>query len=203
MKNKKIITVMLATIILTFIFVCCNEIRKKKLTGETVIKSFKILEYNISELFKMTHNNVEIGYNSENDYIYDEKLNIYINISDFSYINEYKLKIYENGYEVIDCKIDEGKANNIILCSEGKNSIKIEIYKDDDKIFTDNKDIFYIKSYNNQFAEKINKKGFHVHYMDGTRENYDISGKILKSIGAQIIRTDFRTWKLQIDRKKI
>lgn len=77
--------------------------------------------------------------------------------------------------------------------NEGKNNVKIVVTKEEKQIYSEEKSIYYIKPYVEQFNDKSEKNGVVVHYRDSNPNYEDIDQSIdqLDSLGIQYIRTDF------------
>ena len=77
--------------------------------------------------------------------------------------------------------------------NEGKNNVKIVVTKEENQIYSEEKSIYYIKPYVEQFNDKSEKNGVVVHYRDSNPNYEDVDQSInqLDSLGIQYIRTDF------------
>lgn len=77
--------------------------------------------------------------------------------------------------------------------NEGKNNVKIVVTKEENPIYSEEKSIYYIKPYVEQFNDKSEKNGVVVHYRDSNPNYEDVDQSInqLDSLGIQYIRTDF------------
>ena len=77
--------------------------------------------------------------------------------------------------------------------NEGKNNVKIVVTKEEKQIYSEEKSIYYIKPYVEQFNDKSEKNGVVVHYRDSNPNYEDVDQSInqLDSLGIQYIRTDF------------
>ena len=133
--------------------------------GEKVELNFKDITYNNKEIL-----NIEFPeYNSNRDYMLSYSIND----------KKEEIQILKN-IESINLELEEGK-----------NTIYIEVIKDNYKIFEKNVEIYFIEPYKKQFADELINSGTQVHYRDGTMEKFDKSFELLKNSGVKLVRIDF------------
>ena len=129
--------------------------------------------------------------NIEQNVIYDNNLNIIINIENADDNAIYSVKIkYEND-KLLEKKIETGEFINIKFENEGIKNINITLYKDNEEKVNENKTIYYIRPYKTQFLEELTNKGVQVHFRSrGNYEDYATSLNMLKKLGVNNIRAD-------------
>ena len=103
-------------------------------------------------------------------------------------INLAKIEVVINGEKN---KINVNETFVKAKLNEGKNHIAIQIKYNNEVIKQIEKDVYYIKPYENQFYEQKNRNGIMVHYRNGTLENFEKSKEQLLSLGAKAVRADF------------
>ena len=103
-------------------------------------------------------------------------------------INPAKIEVVINGEKN---KINVNETFVKAKLNEGKNHIAIQIKYNNEVIKQIEKDVYYIKPYENQFYEPKNRNGIMVHYRNGTLENFEKSKEQLLSLGAKSVRADF------------
>lgn len=182
MKYKKRIKIILLIVILfSLSFWCVPTIvlNLKEMKDLNKIRIYSLIDA-IEK--KSNENEYNINLESENNIIYTKELKIDYSLPD----SELKLVVNESEYNVSN----NGQIT-YILENEGKHSIKVEVYNQNEKVKEINQDIYYIKPYESQFAENISKYGIQVHYRNGTMEKYDMSKNQLFALGVKHIRADF------------
>ena len=88
-------------------------------------------------------------------------------------------------------QIKDGSFLETYILEEGENLIEINIYINGFIEIQKSQKIYVVQKYQKQFLDEISSKGIQVHYRDGTKEVYDKSSKLLKSLGVNYIRADF------------
>ena len=196
-KSRKTIFIFFIVVICLSLFfiptIVCNYKLNKIDSGTkytNIIGTKKIYSY--SDLNNVLDNSrYEIKINDESNVIYENKLKISVNISDFQATENYSIEYAYNNTKKIEKINDKKDIKYLNNFNEGKNSIEIKLLKDNNPIMTTNKDIYYVKKYAKQFNDENEKTGICVHYRDGTKEKFNKSGDLLVALGAKNIRTDF------------
>ena len=138
----------------------------------------------------------------ENAVIYENNIDIKINIAEFQEQNNYKIKInYENN-KVIEKDLNDSETKvNIQFDDEGIKNINIILYQDNIEKLNESKTIYYIEPYQNQFLEELSNKGVQVHFRKrGNYEDYTTSLNMLKKLGVSNIRAEIiYTSVIQLD----
>ena len=163
-----------------------------------VLLSIKYHEINIidnSKFNKFTSIDGNLVYYvnlNENATLYENNIDININIENFNEDFQYQIYINVDGKNIIN-EIANNNSNhyNIPLDSEGEKEINVIIYVNNIEKSNETIKIYYVEQYQKQFLDELSKKGIGVHYRDGSWEIYENSNKLLKSLGIKYIRTDF------------
>lgn len=116
---------------------------------------------------------------------YEDNLIIKTKIKDDN-IKNFNLQINNKEYN-----IDNNEQEYGVKLAEGKNNIEIILKDNNEEIKKINKDIYYVKEYQKQFADKLNLNGYTTHYAKfGTDSITDENIKLLKENGIKIVRDD-------------
>lgn len=128
----------------------------------------------------------------EDDIIYTDDLKVKIEIDDFDNKKSYKCVIKINDQNSLEEYFSEKDLNvNLKISDEGKQKINICISDDYNEAKNDI-NIYYIKPYQKQFAEKTSTKGVQVHYRKNGYENYEKSVNLLAKCGMQNVRSSIK-----------
>lgn len=125
------------------------------------------------------------------------------NASNIVYKQDYEVKIsninkekYNIEYSVNDknnyINITDNYKLNLQLNKNTENNIVIKVKNQQNKVLdTLEKKVYEVENYKKQFLDEFSNNGVQVHYINGTREKYELSNKLLINSGARIIRGDF------------
>ena len=162
-----------------------TELSNSKLNEKTII-------YSAFDLYNVISEDLIYNVEIEENVIYENKFKINILIENFQENSKYSYKVFinENFYSE---NFLENKENSIEiqLTEEGKNSLKVYLYKDNIEKALIEREIYYIIPYENQFLEELENEGTVMHIRDGTRENYKKSIYMFKNAGGNYVREDF------------
>lgn len=132
-------------------------------------------------------NKYDIYVESENNKVYKNYVNVNYIFDNTVDIKKLEIKINNDNYEP---KENKGTIR-INLNNEGKNTLNICVMKNNEEIKEMDENIFYIKPYKSQFADKLSLNGFTTHFAKGgSNAITDENIKLLKASGANIIRDD-------------
>ncbi len=178
LKFKRIL-IALILIIGLIILLNINTVKKiYKNVSEKIKFDFKLNE-------TMEYGKLDDSIDAIGDVVYEEKLNLDI-VFDLIKDN-YVLTVKINDNEFYNEKLKEHNIIDVTL-NEGKNVLIFDVYEDSKLMYEVNKEVYYVKSYVSQFAEKISNAGITVQYINGTREKYEKSKNQLISLGAMNIK---------------
>ena len=178
LKFKRIL-IALILIIGLIILLNINIVKKVyKNVSEKIKFDFKLNE-------TMEYGKLDDSIDAIGDVVYEEKLNLDI-VFDLIKDN-YVLTVKINDNEFYNEKLKEHNIIDVTL-NEGKNVLIFDVYEDSKLMYEVNKEVYYVKSYVSQFAEKISNAGITVQYINGTREKYEKSKNQLISLGAMNIK---------------
>lgn len=187
MKNKKIKKYVLI-IVLLFILIFCFfptiilnlKIQKK----ENVRRVYSLVDAIEEVATKNVDSIYNISFECQNNIVYTNELKINYDFPD----SESKITINDKEYNVRG----SGEINYQQL-QEGKNTLVMKVYEQNEEVKEISQDIYCILPYVNQFNDKSGKNGVTVHYRDSNPNYEDVDQSInqLDSLGIQYIRTDF------------
>ena len=193
MKKRKKITI-IATIIVTIlilIYYCCNKIKVVTTTGEVIslkeIIKTQILNY-IDDI--IDNKNFKITENSDKPYITNkQKYIVTLETSGVNNLEEFQIE-WGIDDKSNNSKLEEKTELKFDITEEGKNKCFINIINTNkEKVFTWEKDIYYIQEYEKQFLDELEKHGVSDYFMwmdiDKELETFRYSGE-------KIIRSDIR-----------
>lgn len=187
MKNKKIkkyILIIVLLFILIFWFFPTIILNLKIQKKENVRRVYSLVD----AIEEVTTKNVDSIYNisfeCQNNIVYTNELKINYDFPD----SESKITINDKEYNVRG----SGEINYQPL-QEGKNTLVMKVYEQNEEVKEISQDIYCILPYVNQFNDKSGKNGVTVHYRDSNPNYEDVDQSInqLDSLGIQYIRTDF------------
>ena len=187
MKNKKIkkyILIIVLLFILIFWFFPTIFLNLKIQKKENVRRVYSLVD----AIAEVTSKNVDSMYNisfeCQNNIVYTNELKINYDFPD----SELKITINDKEYNVRG----SGEINYQQL-QEGKNTLVMKVYEQNEKVKEILQDIYCILPYVNQFNDESGKNGVTVHYRDSNPNYEDVDQSInqLDSLGIQYIRTDF------------
>lgn len=187
MKNKKIkkyILIIVLLFILIFWFFPTIFLNLKIQKKENVRRVYSLVD----AIEEVTTKNVDSIYNisfeCQNNIVYTNELKINYDFPD----SESKITINDKEYNVRG----SGEINYQQL-QEGKNTLVMKVYEQNEEVKEISQDIYCILPYVNQFNDKSGKNGVTVHYRDSNPNYEDVDQSInqLNSLGIQYIRTDF------------
>lgn len=200
--KKKIVLILLIiiTIIPLFLFIIPTIIINKKIEGvnhnntlgkKIISKTKRVYSFadgiEINSILR-EYNKYNVEIENENGIIYNQNAKIKIKIDNTIDISNIYIVINDKEY-----KINSYSQEILIKVPEGKNNFKITMYDNKEKVKELTQDIYYIEGYKKQFAEELSSNGVFVHYINGTREKYEVSFPLLKLLGNQYVRADFVT----------
>ena len=163
---------------------------KNSVSYSKVLKEEKIV-YNLLDLYNefKTKDKIQIQMQNSDNIIFENTCNVTINISDFSAEDNYYVSIQVNDGQVEKQILNNEQTNiRIDLEKEGKNEIKIIYEKNDNVELESNQIIYYIKPYSKQFLDEFSIFGTQVNYINGSRERYEKSLKLIEACGFKNIK---------------
>lgn len=183
-KTKKNILIVVILFILIFWFlptIIINLKIKNHINVKEIYSLTDVIEEFTTKNFESTYN---INFNCQNNIVYTNEVKISYDFPN----SDLKLIINDKEYNVRN----NGEINYTLL-QEGKNTIVLKVYDQDEKVKEISQDIYCILPYFSQFNDKYEKNGVVVHYRDSNPNYEDIDQSIdqLDSLGIQYIRTDF------------
>ena len=190
--KRKIIAIILILIFIIFIIPTIFFTLNKDKVGTSEQKIYNVADL-VRYIYETYAEEVMIECDENQNFIMDdENYNVKVMINKKSNF-EYKV-IYQvnNEEEKIAWDNNDGIYNiSFDFVNEQKNTCKIRVLKDNEEIYSWNKDIMYIKSIQDQFLSEFENNGVAVHL---TLENYDINKtvKLLKAIGITNVRVEIR-----------
>ena len=184
-----------------------EEYEKK---AKNIVKTFKLIgistmllailisvvEYSINrsgnqeEKLKNSANSNEYNINLAEDTVsYEKKINVNIEINNFNSENDYRIEV-KNNDEVLEeiNVVQEENQCEVTFNAEGKNELEFIIYKQNEEYAKCKRNVYYIKPYEKQFLDEYSIFGTQVNYINGSRERYEDSLKMIQNCGFKNIR---------------
>lgn len=143
--NRIIKTFKAIGILILFLGILISIVKYNINKSETVNKNQTLSENESDYLINLNDNSV----------VYSKEMNIEVKIKDFEESDIYNIELYINENKVIDMQhIEQIFKYNLNLENEGKNDIKIIIYKNYNKNFEKTVNVYYIEEYQKQFLDE-------------------------------------------------
>ena len=203
-KRKKILIVIIVSLILLVIWVIPSIIISKKdpFTVEKAVKDnnkrdaiISLLRYNISDLYKVhlvEEEQKNYILNIDNNIVYSNILPINIKIENYSADANYKVDILLNENLVMQKNISSAEEKiELQLEREGRQTLQVDFYRNDEKTNSETVDIYYIEPYKEQFLDELSNNSVTAHYRALNYEDYDKSSPLLTKLGVNAIRMEF------------
>ena len=147
--------------------------------------------YNIANLYEiMTEEVIYTIDLSDNSIVYNNNINMKLDISNFNKDSSYNVIIKIDDKEYIEQEITQKESNfSIELENEGQKGINIVIYKDGLEKVNKTINIFYIEPYKTQFLEELSNKGIKVLYKNvEDDEQCKKTAELISNIGVKNVR---------------
>ena len=125
--------------------------------------------------------------------IFDNHLNVDINLKKYDKDNSYILQVKNNSKQICNEQLQDSKQSiNLTIDNivEGKNELQFDVFNGNNNIISDKYTIYYIKPYTKQFLDNLSPRGVTCH-LDGNFEVNEKSILYAKNVGISNIKTDF------------
>lgn len=171
--------------IIPTIIVC--SLKKHIDTNAKEVNSGKLMNiYNIVDLYNVLNEDVIYSINFADEIIFDNSLDIELSIDNYDDKSKYIAEITLNNEKKEEIELVKENDINIELINEGKNEINIIINKNKEKKTEIIKDIYYIKPYQKQFLDELEKNG--VNNKVTSNMDKELIIKLCKGLGINYIR---------------
>lgn len=202
--RKRILVLGIICMLLLVIWIIPSIIISKKdsFTIEKAIKdndkkttTISILRYNISDLYKVflvEEEQKNYIWKVDSNVVYSNAFTISTKIENYDESANYKIDIWVNEKLILQKDINSAEEQlQIEFEKEGKQSVQVDFYKNNETTNSEKVDIYYIEPYEEQFLDELSMNSVTTHYRVGNYENYNNSIPILSTLGVQLIRVDF------------
>ena len=202
--KKKILILLIILLLLLTIWVIPSIIVSKKdtFTLEKAIDDYEekstrlsLIKYNIGDLYQvLLVENEQKNYilEMDNNITYANTFSFNVKIENYDENSNYKVDIWLNENLVMQKNISSSQEKiDLQLEEEGKYTLQIDFYKNNEETNSEITNIYYIEPYKKQFLDELSNNSITAHYRAGNYENYNKSIPILSTLGVQLIRVDF------------
>lgn len=202
--RKRILVLGIICMLLLVIWIIPSIIISKKdsFTIEKAIKdndkkttTISILRYNISDLYKVflvEEEQKNYIWKVDSNVVYSNAFTISTKIENYDESANYKIDIWVNEKLILQKDINSAEEQlQIEFEKEGKQSVQVDFYKNNETTNSEKVDIYYIEPYEEQFLDELSMNSVTTHYRAGTYEDYNKSIPILSTLGVQYTRMDF------------